>query len=117
MPHYLLSIVYPAGSVQPEPAELEAIMERVGRFQADLRAAGGWVFGGGLHAPSSATHVDARAGDVAFSDGPFVETKDVVGGLTIVDVDDLDAALAWGGRLAEATGVPVEVRPFAPGAS
>ena len=117
MPHYLLSIVYPAGSVQPEPVELERIMERVGRFQADLRAAGGWVFGGGLHDPSSATVVDARAGDVAFSDGPFVETKDVVGGLTIVDVDDLDAALAWGGRLAEATGVPVEVRPFAPGAS
>jgi len=117
VPHYLLSIVYPAGSVQPEPAELERIMERVGRFQADLRAAGGWVFGGGLHDPSSATVVDARDGDLAFSDGPYVETKEVVGGLTILEAADLDAALGGGGRLAEATGVPVEVRPFAPGAS
>ena len=117
MPHSLLSIVYPAGSVQPEPAEPERIMERVGRFQTDLRAAGGWVFGGGLHDPSSATVVDARSGDLAFSDGPYVETKEVVGGLTIAEAADLDEALAWGGRLAEATGVPVEVRPFAPGAS
>ena len=117
MPHYLLSIVYPAGSVQPEPVELERIMERVGRFQADLRAAGGWVFGGGLHDPSSATVGDARSGDLAFTDGPYTETKEVVGGLTIVDAADLDEALSWGGRLAEATGVPVEVRPFAPGSS
>ncbi len=117
MPHYLLSIVYPAGSVQPEPAELDRIMERVGRFQDDLRAAGGWVFGGGLHDPSSATVVDARSGDLALTDGPYVETKDVVGGLTIITADDLDAALAWGGRLAEATGVPVEIRPFVPGSS
>lgn len=117
MPHYLLSIVYPAGSIQPEPAELERIMEKVGRFQSDLRAAGGWVFGGGLHDPSSSTVVDARSGDVELSDGPYVETKEVVGGLTILTAADLDEALAWGGRLAEATGVPVEVRPFAPGAS
>lgn len=117
MPHYLLSICYPAGSVQPEPAELERIMVRVGALQTDLRSAGAWVFGGGLHDPSSATVVDARSGEVEMVDGPFIETKEVVGGLTIITAADLDEALAWGGRLAEATGVPVEVRPFAPGAS
>lgn len=56
-------------------------------------------------------------GKVEVKDGPYVETKEVVGGLTILEAADLDAALGWGGRLAEATGVPVEVRPFAPGAS
>jgi hypothetical protein len=117
VPHYLLSIVYPAGSTQPEPAELEQIMARVGAVHDDLHAGGAWVFGGGLHDPSSATVVDARGGELAFTDGPYAETKEVVGGLTVITADDLDAALAWGGRLAEATGVPVEVRPFMPGAS
>jgi len=45
-------------------------------------------------------------------DGPFAEGKEQVGGFTIIQVPDLDAALAWGERLARATTLPVEVRPF-----
>ncbi len=84
----------------------------------DMEEAGVLVYAGGLvEELDQAFSADATSGEVLITDGPYVETKDVVGGLTIIDVDDLDAALAWGGRLAEATGVPVEVRPFAPGAS
>ena len=54
-----------------------------------------------------------RDDEVLTTDGPYVEGKEHLGGFTIVSADDLDAALRWGGRLAEATGLPIEVRPFA----
>ena len=57
--------------------------------------------------------VDTRSGDTVVTDGPFLETKEMVGGLVVVDVDDLDAALGWATRLADAIGQPIEVRPFA----
>jgi hypothetical protein len=117
MSHYLLSMCYPAGAVKPEPAELEQIMSRVLALRADLKSAGAWVFGGGLHDPSSATVLTPRSSGLDLIDGPFLETKEIIGGITVIAVADLDAALSWGGRLAEATGVPVEVRPFVDGAS
>jgi hypothetical protein len=46
------------------------------------------------------------------TDGPFVESKEHLGGFTIINAPDLDAALEWGTKLAEATTLPVEVRPF-----
>ena len=117
MPHYLLSVCYPADAVAPQPSELDAIMARVDAVNTEMRAAGAWVFGGGLHDTTSATVVDGRSGDHVVTDGPFVETKEMVGGLVVVDVADLDAALAWAGRMTDATGVPIEVRPFQGGAS
>jgi hypothetical protein len=112
MTQYLLSICHPADAVQPPPDQLAAIMQRVGQVDADMRAAGAWVFAGGMHDPSSATVVDTRSGDTVLSDGPFIETKEWVGGIVIVDVDDLDAALGWASRLGDAIGQPIEVRPF-----
>jgi hypothetical protein len=47
------------------------------------------------------------------TDGPFTEGKEHLGGLTVIDATDLDAALGWGRKLARATTLPVEVRPFA----
>jgi hypothetical protein len=49
---------------------------------------------------------------VLVTDGPFAEGKEHVGGFTVVEAPDLDAALAWGRRLARATSLPIEVRPF-----
>jgi hypothetical protein len=112
MPQYLLSICHPADAAQPGPEALDAIMRRVGEVDADLRAAGSWVFAGGLHDPSSATVVDTRGGDTVVTDGPFLESKELVGGIVIVDVADLDVALGWATRLADAIGQPIEVRPF-----
>ena len=56
-----------------------------------------------------------RDGELLMTDGPFAEGKEHLGGFTIIRAPDLDAALEWGGRLARATTLPVEVRPFAHG--
>ncbi len=112
MPHYLLSVCYPAGAQPPSPERLKVITADVTALNERMRAAGVWVFGGGLHDPTTATVVTDAGGEMVLTDGPFVETKEMVGGLVIVDVPDLDAALGWAGRLATAASVPIEVRPF-----
>jgi hypothetical protein len=82
---------------------------------ADIRAAGGWVFAGGLADQSSATTIRRTRGsvtDAVLTDGPFAEAKEHLGGLTIVRSDDYDVVLGWAERIAGAPGLPVEVRPF-----
>ena len=111
MPRYLLSVIQPDGE-PPAPEILGPIMERVAQFSADLRASGSWVFNAALHDASASTVVRVDDGEVLLTDGPYVEAKEHVGGLTIVDVPDLDGALGWARRAAEATGLPIEVRPF-----
>jgi hypothetical protein len=111
MQHYLLSIQQPDGG-PPAPEVLEPIMREVEAFNRELKAAGAWVFGGGLHPPSTATVVRLRDGEVLTTDGPYAEGKEHVGGLSIIAAPDLDAALEWGRKLARATTLPIEVRPF-----
>jgi hypothetical protein len=108
---YLLSIYQPDGGT-PSPEILEPVMRDVEALNQELRAAGAWVFAGGLHPPSTATVVRVRDGDVLMTDGPFVEGKEHIGGFSIIRAPDLDAALDWGRKLAQATTLPVEVRPF-----
>jgi hypothetical protein len=115
MPRYLLSVYQPDGPA-PAPEALARISRDLGALNAELRAAGAWVFAGGLHPPGTATVVRVRDGEPLVTDGPFAEGKEHLGGFTIVDAPDLDAALAWGRRLAAATTLPVEVRPFQDGA-
>jgi hypothetical protein len=112
MTRYLMSVCYPAGATPPSAEELEHIVHDVTAVHTALRAEGAWVFGGGLHETSTATVVTSRDGSVTTTDGPFVDTKEVIGGLSIIDVPDLDAALRWGERMAAATTCPIEVRPF-----
>ena len=71
-----------------------------------------WVFSGGLHASDTATVLRHQNGDIVLTDGPFIESKEQVGGITILRAPDLDAALAWARKLASATASPIEVRPF-----
>jgi hypothetical protein len=108
---YLLSVHQPDGPV-PEPEVLDQVMADLEVLNAELRAAGAWVFAGGLHPPSTATVVRSRDGEVLMTDGPYTEGKEHIGGFTVVDAPDLDAALGWAARLAEATTLPIEVRPF-----
>jgi hypothetical protein len=77
-----------------------------------MQAAGAWVFGGGLYPANPATVLRQQGGAIVTTDGPFIESKEQIGGLTILKAADLDAALGWARRLAEAIGVPIEVRPF-----
>ena len=111
MSHYLLSVMEPTGP-RPAPEFLEPVMKAVGEVDQAMRDAGVWVYAGGLHDPSTATVLRAKDGDVIPTDGPFVEAREHLGGFTIIDAGDLDAALDWGGKLAVATGLPIEVRPF-----
>ena len=81
----------------------------------EMKAAGVYVFAGGLDEDvDTAFSADATSGALMFTDGPFVETKEYLGGLTVVDVADEDAARMWAGKLAEACGWPQEVRRFKP---
>src|SRR5689334_17889746 len=111
MTRYLLSVYQPDGPL-PEPAVLEKITNDVLAVDREMQDAGVWVFAGGLHPPSTATVLRPGDGEVLVTDGPFAEGKEHLGGFTIVKAPDLDAALAWGRRYAQATGLPIEVRPF-----
>lgn len=87
-------------------------MRDVNALIQEMKAAGAWVFNGGLHAPSTATVLRLQAGEVLTTDGPFAEGKEHVGGLVIIRATDLDAALKWGRKLAQVLPLPIEVRPF-----
>lgn len=112
MAHYLLSIYQPSGATQPPPEVLDPIMDNVKALNKQMQAAGVWVYAGGLDYPGTATVITTENGDPVLTDGPFVELKEYLGGLNIIDVADLDAALDWAKRLQSAIGLPLEVRPF-----
>ena len=80
----------------------------------EMQAAGVYVFAGGLEEEGPVFNADATSGTLMITDGPYVETKEFLGGLTVVDVADEEAAKAWAGKIAEACGWPQEVRRFGP---
>ena len=115
MSQYLLSTYIVDGAVPGGPAtpeEMQAFMERVATLEAEMDASDTFVFGGALHSPDAATVVGSSDGDVVMTDGPFAESKEHIAGFYIINADDLDTALAWAGKTAEATNHPIEVRPF-----
>ncbi|MGE5812896.1 MAG: YciI family protein [Acidobacteriota bacterium] len=120
MKEYLLNIYQPDGQAPP-PEILQKVMRDVRAFVEETKAAGVWVFNGGLHPPSTATVVRSRRGDTLVTDGPFAEGKEHVGGFVVIKTEDLDAALGWARKLARVLtlpgheadgGLPIEVRPF-----
>jgi len=111
MKQYLLSVYQPEGT-PPSPEVLEKIMRDLDDLRAEMKTAGAWVFSGGLNAPGTATVLRPAGRDVLITDGPFAEGKEYLGGFTIITAPDLDAALDWGRKLARATTLPIEVRPF-----
>lgn len=114
MPRYLLSIYQPDGP-PPPPEFLEPILRDLAVLNAEMREKGAWVFAGGLFPPSTATvlHYDRRDSQLLTTDGPFVEGKEHIGGFTVIEAGDLDAALEWGRRLAHTLApLSIEVRPF-----
>jgi hypothetical protein len=115
MKQYLLSVCYPAGGQPPPPDALARIMRDVSAIQKDMQAQGVWVFSGGLTDQSSATVLRAQGGEIVMTDGPFIESREQIGGVTIVKAPDLDGALAWARKLTHAIGVPIEVRAFVQG--
>jgi len=111
MPDYLLTVYQPDGPPPPE-VDLDRMGAQLGALNDELRAAGAFVYSGGLQPPGTSTVLHARGGGLVQTDGPFIEAKEHLGGFTIVSVADRDEALRWAQRLAEITTLPIEVRPF-----
>jgi hypothetical protein len=113
MAQYLLSVH--GSETDPIPDDVDQMFAAVEAFNKDVQAAGQWVFAGGLNPASTATVIDGTgSGDPVITDGPYLESKEYLGGFWIVDVPDLDAALELARRGSAACRGPVEVRPFQP---
>jgi len=109
---YLVAIHHPDG-YDPSVAEDEAMHRHIGALNLEMIAAGVRVFVGGLHPASSAKSLRAQSnGEVLITDGPYLETKEHVGGFWVLEAADLDEALAWRRKAAVACRAPVEVRQF-----
>ncbi|WP_427172380.1 YciI family protein [Arthrobacter sp. 92] len=111
MSQYLLSIYQPDGPA-PAPEVLEPIMRDLDTLNKEMKTAGAWVFAAGLQPAGTATVLRAQGDEVLVTDGPFTEGKEHLGGFTIIDVEDLEAALGWAREMAKVITLPIEVRPF-----
>ncbi len=113
MAQYLLSVWHDEDYVVDFSGDdLQRLAAQVGAFNDEVQAAGAWVFAGGLNPASSATVVRVTAGELSMTDGPYAESKEVMGGFWVIEVPDLDVALEWARKGAAACEGPVEVRPF-----
>ena len=114
MGQYLLSIHTVEGEVSDQMTheEMQQSWKQIQVLEEELKSTGAWVFSGRLHDPETATVVRMSSGEVLTTDGPFAESKEHLGGFYIIEAPDLDAALAWAAKVTDATGKPIEVRPF-----
>jgi hypothetical protein len=116
MPRYLLSVYGPTeggefGSYPSEEDMLQAFGDTAA-FNEKLRSQGHFVFADGLEPASTATTVDGQGEKPAFTDGPYLETKECLGGFWVIEASDLDEALALAAEGSNACRGKVEVRPF-----
>ena len=115
MTQYLLAVQLDESAPPESEEEVQAQMARTGRVTDEMVAAGAWVFAGGLQHSDASAVVRPSGGTTAMTDGPFAETKEQLGGFWVIQVEDLDQALAWAEKCALACGEPIEVRPFQDG--
>jgi hypothetical protein len=112
MQQYMLSVHMVDGSPPRSPEAMQQLYQQVDAYNAELQAAGSWVFAAGLHPPDTATVVRVTDGSVLTTDGPFAEGKEHIGGFWVIRAPDLDAALAWAAKASMACEDAVEVRPM-----
>ena len=116
MTHYLLTVHGPAErdefGTYGSREEMEEAFAATGAFNDKLQADGYWVFAGGLQPASTATVVDGQGQTPVMTDGPYLETKEVIGGFWVIDAPDLDVALTLAAEGSKACRGKVEVRPF-----
>jgi hypothetical protein len=109
---YML-LIYSSGETWAEmtPEQQQEVGGEYFTFTEELRASGKMVAGDALQPIATATSVRVRDGETLTTDGPFAETKEVLGGYYLIDVDSLDEALEWGARVPGAKYGTIEVRP------
>ena len=111
MQYMLLIYSDPSGWVSMSEADRGALYGAYGAFTEELQASGKYVAGDALQGLETATSVRVRDGETLTTDGPFAETKEVLGGYYLIDVDTLDEALEWAAKLPGSWHGTVEVRP------
>ncbi len=102
---YMLLIYFPVDE------DIHATPEAWGRYTTELMESGAMVSGAGLQGLETATTVKVRDDETLITDGPFAETKELLGGYYVIDVPDLDAALGWAAKMPNIETGSVEVRP------
>ena len=111
MSQYLVAIHHPDN--YDSSKEDEAMHRDIDVLNEEMIAAGVRIFAGGLRSASTAKSLRAQpGGKVLVTDGPYLETKEHIGGFWILEATNLDDALSWGRKAAVACRAPVEVRPF-----
>src|SRR5436309_3106838 len=111
MPQYML-LIYSPTDVQPTPEQYAAEMPKWFAYTQELRESGALVAVVALEPLDSAPTVRGRDGETVITDGPFAETKEALGGYYLLDVPDLDAALAWAAKVPNVGYGSIEVRPI-----
>ena len=111
MKYMLLLTSNPADEPGPTDDSFGAYMGEWAAYSEALVEAGAMVSGEALHGAETASTVQVRDGKRIVTDGPFIESKEVIGGYYVIDVADLDAALEWAARIPNAHFGTVEVRP------
>jgi len=116
MTHYLLAVHGPAEAGEfgsyGSKEEMEAAFAATDVFNQKLHDEGYWVFAGGLQPATTATVVDGHGDSPVVTDGPYLETKEAIGGFWVIEAPDLDVALKLAAEGSKACGGKVEVRPF-----
>lgn len=112
MTQYLLSVPGSVDDEMPSDDVIQQMYASVGAFNEKVKAAGKWVFAGGLEPITTATTVDATGDRPTVTDGPYSEAKEFLGGFWVIEAADLDEALQWAKEGSAACRGRVEVRPF-----
>ena len=111
MPQYLIYFNQQWVGDHPEEWFLSRVEPSVAVVD-EMKAAGVYVFAGGLEEEGNIYAADATSGEVVITDGPYVETKEWLGGFCVVSVADDEEAKVWAGKVAVGCGWPQEVRRF-----
>ncbi len=116
MARYLLSVhtAYDADHPPMDEREVQRTWQAITALEAEMAVSNALILSGRLTGPDVAAVVRVSDGATTITDGPFVETKELLGGFYVIDAPDLDAALGWASRVTAIIGAPIEVRPFAP---
>lgn len=116
MTQYLISVGHDTADAPTmetmDPAVIQPILDAVDAFNNNLRAAGAWVFAGGLQPIQTATTVDNTGATPVVTDGPHAQSAEYLGGFWVIEANDLDYALEWAKDASKACAGRVEVRAF-----
>jgi hypothetical protein len=114
MTRYLLS-VHTGADTRPEEMTGDEVQQgyaRVAELEQEMESSGALLFSGRLEAPSAAKVVRASGRRIRMTDGPFLESKEAIGGFYIIEAADDEVALDWASKTSAAISMPIEVRPF-----